>query len=151
MSKTNLRMLPRKDLSRLQVADEIDEIIGALATTMMGWLLTGGTDEEGQPIGVLGYDSSNKDYAGSQRDHYGELSKSQELTREKTDISSQILIIKNGEEQYNNSLEKYTDIYGAENNNREIVLAKLKCIRATSTNDSDDIYDDTDCERQRRN
>ena len=36
-----------KDLRRLQVADEIDEIIGALATTMMGWLLTGATTAEG--------------------------------------------------------------------------------------------------------
>ena len=64
-----------KDLSRLQVADEIDEIIGALATTMMGWLLTGGNDGGG----VLGYDSDS-DYSGSNRDHYGELSKSQQTT-----------------------------------------------------------------------
>src|SRR3989344_5935805 len=44
-----------KDLSRLQVADEIDEIIGALATTMMGWLLTGGNDGGG----VVGYDKDS--------------------------------------------------------------------------------------------
>ena len=67
-----------KDLARLQVADEIDEIIGALATTMMGWLLTGGNDGGG----VLGYDSDS-DYSGSNRDHYGELSKSQQTITKK--------------------------------------------------------------------
>lgn len=130
-----------KDLSRLQVADEIDEIIGALATTMMGWLLTGGNDGGG----VLGYDSDS-DYSGSNRDHYGELSKSQQTITKKSNISGQITSIENNEEQYNNSLEDYADaLYGAKEK-LEIVLAKLKCIRATSTNDTSNTYDDSDCD-----
>ena len=84
---------------RLQVADEINEIIGALATTMVGWLLTGGNDG-----GVLGYDK-NAGYSGSNRDHFGALKDSQIMIEKKTDISSQIVIIKDGEEQYNNSLK----------------------------------------------
>ena len=125
-----------KDLSRLQVADEIDEIIGALATTMMGWLLTGGNDGGG----VLGYDKDS-DYSGSNRDHYGELSKSQQTTTKKSNISSQITNIKNNEEQYNDSLENYADaLYGAKEK-LEIVLAKLKCIKATSTADASDNAD----------
>ncbi|KKT20814.1 MAG: hypothetical protein UW04_C0020G0005 [Parcubacteria group bacterium GW2011_GWB1_43_8] len=136
-----LKNVGGKDFSRLQVADEIDEIIGALATTMMGWMLTGGNDDGG----VLGYDS-DADYSGSNRDHYGELSKSQQTTTKKSNISGQITNIKNNEEQYNNSLENYADaLYGAKEK-LEIVLAKLKCIRATSTNDTGNTYDDTDCD-----
>jgi len=140
-----LKNVGGKDFSRLQVADEIDEIIGALATEMIGWLLTGGNDDEG----VLGYNRNARKEtdgydSGSNRDHYGALSKSKELTNKKTEISNQIVIIKNGEEQYNTSLKNYNDIFGGEND-REIVLAKLKCIRATSTNDSDNVYDDSDC------
>ena len=95
-----LKNVGGKDFSRLQVADEINEIIGALVTTMMGWMLTGGNDDGG----VLGYDS-NAGYSGSNRDHYGALKDSQTITKKKTDISSQIVIIKDGEEQYNNSLK----------------------------------------------
>jgi len=125
-----------KDLSRLQVADEIDEIIGALATTMMGWLLTGGNDGGG----VLGYDKDS-DYSGSNRDHYGELSKSQQTTSKKSNISSQVTNITSNEEQYNNSLEDYADaLYGAKEK-LEIVLTKLKCIKATSTADTSDNAD----------
>ena len=125
-----------KDLARLQVADEIDEIIGALATTMMGWLLTGGNDGGG----VLGYDKDS-DYSGSNRDHYGELSKSQQTISKKSNISSQIQNIKSNEESYSNSLENYADaLYGAKEK-LEIVLAKLKCIKATSTADTSDNAD----------
>ena len=130
-----------KDLSRLQVADEIDEIIGALATTMMGWLLTGGNDGGG----VLGYDSDS-DYSGSNRDHYGELSKSQQTTTKKSNISGQITNITSNEEQYNNYLEDYADALYGVREKVEIVLAKLKCIRATSTNDTSNAYDDSDCD-----
>ena len=80
--ESQLNSVVDKDKQRLQVADEIDEIIGALATTMMGWLLTGGNDEGG----VLGYDKDS-DYSGSNRDHYGELSKSQQTTTKKSNIS----------------------------------------------------------------
>ncbi len=127
-----------KDLSRLQVADEINEIIAALATEMMGWLLTGGNDGGG----VLGYDKDS-DYSGSNRDHYGELSKSQNITSKKTNISSQIQNITSNEEQYDNSLENYADaLYGAKEK-LEIVLAKLKCVKATSTADASD---NSDCD-----
>src|SRR3989344_4980408 len=136
-----LKDVAGKDLSRLQVADEIDEIIGALATTMMGWLLTGGNDGGG----VLGYDKDS-DYSGSNRDHYGELSKSQQTVSKKSNISSQIQNIKSNEESYSNSLENYVDaLYGAKGK-LEIVLAKLKCIRATSTNDTSNTYPDSDCD-----
>ena len=136
-----LKDVAGKDLSRLQVADEIDEIIGALATTMMGWLLTGGNDGGG----VLGYDKDS-DYSGSNRDHYGELSKSQQTVNKKSNISSQIQNIKSNEESYSNSLENYVDaLYGAKGK-LEIVLAKLKCIRATSTNDTSNTYPDSDCD-----
>src|SRR3989338_3706487 len=133
-----LKQVGGKDLSRLEVADEINEIIGALATTMMGWLLTGGNDGGG----VLGYDK-NADYSGSNRDHYGELSKSQQIISKKSNISSQIQNIKSNEERYSNSLENYADaLYGAKEK-LEIVLTKLKCIKATSTWV---ISDDTDCD-----
>jgi len=139
-----LKNVGGKDFSRLQVADEIDEIIGALATEMMGWLLTGGNDGGG----VLGYDKDS-DYSGSNRDHYGELSKNQQTTSKKSNISSQITNIKSNEESYSNSLENYADaLYGAKEK-LEIVLAKLKCIRATSTNDTSDTsndYNDSDCD-----
>jgi len=125
-----------KDLSRLQVADEIDEIIGALATTMMGWLLTGGNDGGG----VLGYDKDS-DYSGSNRDHYGELSKSQQTTSKKSNISSQVTNITSNEEQYNNSLEDYADALYGTKEKLEIILAKLKCIKATSTADTSDNAD----------
>ena len=130
-----------KDLARLQVADEIDEIIGALATTMMGWLLTGGNDGGG----VLGYDK-NADYSGSNRDHYGELSKSQQTITKKSNISGQITNIQSNEEQYNNSLENYADALYGTKEKLGIVLAKLKCIRATSTNDTSNSYADSDCD-----
>src|SRR3989338_5600046 len=130
-----------KDLSRLQVADEIDEIIGALATTMMGWLLTGGNDGGG----VLGYDKDS-DYSGSNRDHYGELSKSQQTINKKSNISSQIQTIKGREENYKEVLNDYADTLYETKEKLEIVLAKLKCIRATSTNDTDNSYDDADCD-----
>src|SRR3989344_9529010 len=130
-----------KDLRRLQVADEVDEIIGALATTMMGWLLTGGNDGGG----VLGYDKDS-DYSGSNRDHYGELSKSQQTINKKSNISSQIQTIKGREENYKEVLNDYADTLYETKEKLEIVLAKLKCIRATSTNDTDNSYDDTDCD-----
>ena len=123
------------------MADEINEIIGALATTMMGWLLTGGNDGGG----VLGYDK-NSDYSGSNRDHYGELSKNKQTTSNTSNISSQITNIKSNEESYSNSLENYADaLYGAKEK-LETVLAKLKCIRATSTNDTSNTYGDSDCD-----
>jgi len=125
-----------KDLSRLQVADEIDEIIGALATTMIGWLLTGGNDGGG----VLGYDKDS-DYSGSNRDHYGELSKSQQTTNKKSNISSQVQNIKSNEESYSNSLEDYADALYGTREKLETVLAKLKCIKATSTADASDNAD----------
>ena len=75
----------------------------------------------------------------------GALSDSQTLTKKKTDIDGQIVIIKNGEEQYNNSLKNYTGVSGGAENSTGIVLAKLKCIRATSTNDVSNIYDDSAC------
>ena len=53
---------------------------------------------------VLGYDK-NAGYSGSNRDHFGALKDSQIMIEKKTDISSQIVIIKDGEEQYNNSLK----------------------------------------------
>ena len=130
-----------KDLRRLQVADEIDEIIGALATTMMGWLLTGGNDGGG----VLGYDKDS-DYSGSNRDHYGELSKSQQTINKKTNISSQIQKIKEKEENYGEILNDYANALYDDKEKLEIVLAKLKCIRATSTNDTSNTYDDSDCD-----
>ena len=108
---------------------------------MMGWLLTGGNDGGG----VLGYDK-NADYSGSNRDHYGELSKSQQTTTKKSNISDQITNIKSNEEQYNNSLENYADALYGTREKLEIVLAKLKCIRATSTNDTSNTYDDSDCD-----
>lgn len=125
-----------KDLRRLQVADEIDEIIGALATTMMGWLLTGGNDGGG----VLGYDKDS-DYSGSNRDHYGELSKSQQTINKKTNISNQIQTIKEKEENYGEILNDYADTLYDTKENLEIVLAKLKCIKATSTSDASDNAD----------
>ena len=131
-----LKNVGGKDFSRLQVADEIDEIIGALATTMMGWLLTGGNDGGG----VLGYDSG-ADYSGSNRDHYGELSKSQQTISKKSNISSQIQNIKSNEESYSNSLENYADALYGTKEKLEIVLAKLKCIKATSTADTSDNAD----------
>lgn len=130
-----------KDLRRLQVADEIDEIIGALATTMMGWLLTGGNDGGG----VLGYDK-NADYSGSNRDHYGELSKSQQVVNKKTNISNQIIKIKSNEEQYGNLLGDYASALYDDKEKLEIILAKLKCVRATSTNDTTNAYADSDCD-----
>ena len=129
-----------KDLGRLQVADEVNEIIGALASTMIGWMLTGGNDEGG----LTGYDK-NADYSSSNRDNFGALNESQTLTKKKTDISSQIVIIKNGNDQYNNALKNYMDVSGGAENSTGIILAKLKCIRATSTNDTADIYDDSAC------
>src|SRR3989344_5282338 len=125
-----------KDLRRLQVADEVDEIIGALATTMMGWLLTGGNDGGG----VLGYDKDS-DYSGSKRDHYGELNKNQQTINKKSNISSQIQTIKGREENYGEMLNEYADILYDTKEKLEIVLAKLKCIKATSTADTSDNAD----------
>ena len=131
-----LKNVGGKDFSRLQIADEIDEIIGALVTTMIGWMLTGGNNDGG----VLGYDSG-ADYSGSNRDHYGELSKSQQTTTKKTNISGQIVNIKSNEEKYNGSLENYAEaLYGAKEK-LGIILAKLKCIKATSTSDASDNAD----------
>lgn len=42
-----------KDVERLQVADEIDEIIGALASQLISWVVTGGSGGSG----LLGYSS----------------------------------------------------------------------------------------------
>jgi len=128
------------DLKRLHIADEVDEIIGALASTMVGWMLTGGNDGGG----VLGYDK-NAGYSASNRDHFGALNKSKTLTKKKTDISGQIVIIKDGNDQYDNSIKNYRELSGEAEGNRGIVLAKLKCVRATSANDTDDVYDDSDC------
>ncbi len=128
------------DYKRLQVADEVNEIIGALATTMVGWMLTGGNGGGG----VLAYDK-NADYSASSRDHFGVLSDSQSLVKKKTDISGQVIVIKNGNDQYNNALKNYMGVSGDSENNTGIVLAKLKCIRATSTNDTGNIYDDSAC------
>jgi len=127
-------------LKRLQIADEVDEIIGALATTMVGWMLTGGNDGGG----VLAYDK-DADYSASNRDHMGALSDSQTLTKKKTDISSQVVVIKSGNDSYNNALKNNMDISGDAENNSGIVLAKLKCIRATSTNDVGNVYNDSAC------
>ena len=74
---------------RLQVADEINEIIGALATTMVGWLLTGGNDGGG----VLGYDK-NAGYSGSNRDHFGALKDSQEIITKKQIYQVRLLLLK---------------------------------------------------------
>jgi len=128
------------DLKRLQIADEVDEIIGALASTMVGWMLTGGNDGGG----VLGYDK-NAGYSASNRDHFGALKKSQTVTKKKTDISGQIIIIKDGNDQYNNAIKNYRDWSSEAESDRGTVLAKLKCIRATSANYTDNIYDDSAC------
>ena len=135
-----LNQASNSDLKRLQIADEVDEIIGALATTMVGWMLTGGNDGGG----VLAYDK-DADYSASNRDHMGALSDSQTLTKKKTDISSQVVIIKSGNDSYNNAIKNYMGVSGDSENNTGIVLAKLKCIRATSTNDVGNIYDDSAC------
>ena len=123
------------------MADEIDEIIGALATTMMGWLLTGGNDGGG----VLGYDKDS-DYSGSNRDHYGELSKSQQTINKKSNISGQIQKLRSKEENYGEILNDYANALYDAKEKLEIILAKLKCIRATSTNDTSNSYDDSDCD-----
>ena len=68
MSKTSLIKSSNGSLKRLQIADEVDEIIGALATTMVGWMLTGGNDGGG----VLAYDK-DADYSASNRDHFGSI------------------------------------------------------------------------------
>ena len=128
------------DLKRLHIADEVDEIIGALASTMVGWMLTGGNDGGG----ILGYDK-DAGYSASNRDHFGALNKSKTLTKKKTDISGQIVLIKDGNDQHDNAIKKYRDWSSEAESNKGIVLAKLKCIRATSTNDIGDIYDDSDC------
>lgn len=120
-----------KDLARLQVADEIDEIIGALATTMMGWLLTGGNNNEG----VLGYDSG-AEYSGSNRDHYGELSKSQKLTKAKSNISNQITKTEELESGYGESLEIYSEALYGTKEKLQTVLMYLECVYATSTGDT---------------
>ena len=136
MVQDQLKNVGGKDFSRLQIADEIDEIIGALVTTMIGWMLTDGNNDGG----VLGYDSG-ADYSGSNRDHYGELSKSQQTTTKKTKHIRQIVNIKSNEEKYNGSLENYAEaLYGAKEK-LGIILAKLKCIKATSTSDASDNAD----------
>lgn len=129
-----------KDLARLQVADEIDEIIGALVTTLMGWVLTGGNNNGG----VLGYDSNDESYAGSKRDHYGELSKGQKATKTKSNISGQIETVKSSEEQYSDSLNDYADALYGTKEKLQTTLAKLECIYATST--SDMTYDYASCD-----
>ncbi|RJQ32908.1 hypothetical protein C4572_00350 [Candidatus Parcubacteria bacterium] len=134
-----LKSVGGKDLSRLQIADEINEIIGALASTMIGWLLTGGNDGEG----VTGYDK-DADYSGSNRDHYGNLTKGQQVLKKKTNISEQIQDIKSNEQQYSKSLSNYAESLYDAKDGLEKILDKLECIYATSTNDT--AYDYENCD-----
>lgn len=137
--QSQLNSVVDKDKQRLQVADEIDEIIGTLATTMMGWLVTGGNGEGG----LLGYDK-DANYSGSNRDHYGELSKNQQLAQEKQSVSNQTGRITEWEENYGRSLEDQSDaLYGAKED-LGTILAKLNCIYATSTSDTS--YDYSTCD-----
>lgn len=117
-----------KDLSRLMVADEIDEIIGALATTMIGWVLTGGNDGGG----VLGYDK-NAGYSGSNRDHFGQLDKNQQLIKAKTDLDGQGATIKGNERLYMNTLGDHIDGLYNIKSKLETTLAKLRCVKAANT------------------
>lgn len=123
-----MKSVAGKDLSRLQVADEIDEIIGALAITMIGWVLTGGNDGGG----VLGYDK-NAGYSGSNRDHFGQLDKNQQLIKAKTDIDGQVVTIKGNEKLYMNTLGDYADTIYNTKSKLETTLAKLRCIKAANT------------------
>ena len=110
--------------------------LSALATTMMGWMLTGGNDGGG----VLGYDSDS-DYSGSNRDHYGELSKSQQTTTKNQTSPARLQTSQSNEEQYKVLWKIMPTLCMELEEKLEIVLAKLKCIKATSTSDASDNAD----------
>ena len=73
-----LKNVGGKDFSRLQVADEINEIIRRWRPPWWAGCSHGGNDSGG----VLGYDK-NADYSGSNRDHFGALKDSQTITKKK--------------------------------------------------------------------
>lgn len=68
-----------KDVERLQVADEIDEIIGALAGQLINWVVTGGNGNSG----LLGY-SPQAD--NRQRESERKQRENREILQRKTDV-----------------------------------------------------------------
>ena len=118
-------------LDRLKIADEIDEIIGALATTMLGWMLTGGNDGGG----VLAYDK-DADYSASNRDHFGELEKSREVTQGIADAGKNSSTAMEWEKTYAGIVNRRwgdlsSSLLGTESNLKTI-KSKMECIKSVN-------------------
>lgn len=125
------------DLDRLHVADEINEIIGALASTMVGWMLTGGNGGGG----VLAYDK-NADYSASNRDHYGIMENSQNFVDGKTNIAADTESEIEWENMYAGVVKREwgslsNSLLGTKSN-LETIKSKLECIESVNKDNEEE-------------
>ena len=127
------------DESRLQVADEIDEIIGALATQFVSWIVTGGSGGEG-----LSAYTSSPDRAGN-RDQYGALEDSQDANATKLNLSEKIGNMSKWEKKFKNSLEDMKETLEERIDKLGEIANKLKCIQYGKDNGESVLNDNESC------
>ncbi|MDP3902238.1 MAG: hypothetical protein Q8Q21_01455 [bacterium] len=127
------------DEGRLQVADEIDEVIGALATQFVSWIVTGGSDGGG-----LSSYTSSPDRAGN-RDQYGALEDSQDANATKINLSEKISNMSKWEKKFKNSLEDMKSTLKERMEKLGEIANKLKCIQYGKDNRGDILNDNEDC------
>ncbi|KKR39432.1 MAG: hypothetical protein UU18_C0013G0002 [Parcubacteria group bacterium GW2011_GWB2_40_8] len=127
------------DEGRLQVADEIDEIIGALATQLVSWIVTGGSGGEG-----LSAYTSSPDRAGN-RDQYGALEDSQDANATKLNLSEKIGNMSKWEKKFKNSLEEMKSTLKERMEKLGEIANKLKCIQYGKDNRGDILNDNEYC------
>ncbi|MEK9186032.1 MAG: hypothetical protein AAB885_00410, partial [Patescibacteria group bacterium] len=96
-----------KDVQRLQVADEIDEIIGALASQLINWVVTGGSGGSG----LLGY-SPQAD--ARQRNVTLQQKENREILQRKADVIAETDDMRKWNSMYADAVKNQWEyLYGA--------------------------------------
>lgn len=122
-----LNKASNSDLDRLMIADEVDEVIAALASTMIGWMLTGGGEEEG----VLGFDTSADDLDTVRGVQFGDDG-AKDRQKEQLTLSQQVDVIQNNEADYIGALNRYNGALTDTQTELETTLATLQCVKSVN-------------------
>lgn len=109
-------------LGKLQVADEIDEVVGALLNQLIGWVITGGSNK-----GLLGY------RGGDSGIKVEDVERSRELNGKKMDLSIQAQTITKWERVYRNAMTGYWFTLDKAIPKMTEIKTKLECINANET------------------
>lgn len=126
------------DLSRLHLADEINEVIGALAVALVGWVVTGGSTNDS---GLLGYEPQADN---RQKNRNREQKKNTETIRQKTDIIAETDEMKKWETMYRDATEDQWESLRDTLTALKNIKTKLECINDHLTTASSAACDSID-------